>query len=146
MFSEQLCHRGSCFDGEAPYLQSYIDHHRSLGVDAFYPVLAPGAAPLCREIFALNGIAVHESDRQRISSKQDLIREDYVANIVADEYLNPGLFDFLIEEKVESLSMPWRLTASMDDESFESSQKKFFVFPQVKSIVKISALKLLRLH
>ena len=38
------------FDGEAPYLQSFIDHHRRLGVDAFYPVLAPGGAPLCREI------------------------------------------------------------------------------------------------
>jgi len=45
------------------------------------------------------------------------------------------LFDFLVEEKVESLSMPWRLTASLDDDFFESSQKKFFVFPQVKSIV-----------
>lgn len=30
------------FDGEAPYLQSFIDHHRRLGVDAFYPLLAPG--------------------------------------------------------------------------------------------------------
>ena len=29
------------FDGEAPYLQSFIYHHRRLGVDAFYPVLAP---------------------------------------------------------------------------------------------------------
>jgi len=50
------------FDGEAPYLQSFIDHHRRLGVDAFYPVVAPGGAPLCREIFARNGIAFHESD------------------------------------------------------------------------------------
>ena len=109
-------------------------------------MLAPGAAPLCREIFARNGVAVHESDGQRISSVQDLIREDYVAVIDADEYLHSGLFDFLVEEKVESLSMPWRLTASLDDDFFESSQKKFFVFPQVKSIVKTSALKLLRLH
>ena len=134
------------FDGEAPYLQAFIDHHRRLGIDAFYPVLAPGAASLCREIFARNGVAVHESDGQRISSVQDLIREDYVAVIDADEYLHSGLFDFLVEEKVESLSMPWRLTASLDDDFFESSQKKFFVFPQVKSIVKTSALKLLRLH
>ena len=134
------------FDGEAPYLQSFIDHHRRLGVDAFYPVLAPGAAPLCREIFARNGIAVHESDGQRISSVQDLIREDYVAVIDADEYLHPDLFSFLDEEKVESLLMPWRLTASMDDGFFESPHKKFFVFPQVKSIVKTSALKRLRLH
>ena len=78
------------FDGEAPYLQSFIDHHRRLGVDAFYPVLAPGGAPLCREIFARNGIAFHESDGQRISSVQDLIREDYVAVVDADEYLHPG--------------------------------------------------------
>ena len=134
------------FDGEAPYLQSFIDHHRRLGVDAFYPVVAPGAAPLCREIFARNGIDFHESEGQRISSVQDLIREDYVAVIDADEYLHPDLFSFLDEEKVESLLMPWRLTASMDDGFFESPHKKFFVFPQVKSIVKTSALKRLRLH
>ena len=134
------------FDGEAPYLQSFIDHHRRLGVDTFYPVVAPGAAPLCREIFARNGIVFHESEGQRISSVQDLIREDYVAVIDADEYLHPDLFSFLDEEKVESLLMPWRLTASMDDGFFESPHKKFFVFPQVKSIVKTSALKRLRLH
>ena len=134
------------FDGEAPYLQSFIDHHRRLGVDAFYPVIAPGAAPLCREIFAKNAIQFHESEGQRISSIQDLIREDYVAVIDADEYLHPGLFQFLEEENVESLLMPWRLTASMDDDFFESAQKRFFVFPQVKSIVKTSALKRLRLH
>ena len=134
------------FDGEAPYLQSFIDHHRRLGVDAFYPVVAPGAAPLCREIFARNGIVLHESEGQRISSVQDLICEDYVAVIDADEYLHPDLFSFLDEEKVESLLMPWRLTASMDDGFFESPHKKFFVFPQVKSIVKTSALKRLRLH
>ena len=134
------------FDGEAPYLQSFIDHHRRLGVDAFYPVVAPGGAPLCREIFARNGIAFHESDGQRISSVQNLIREDYVAVIDADEYLHPDLFSFLDQEKVESLLMPWRLTASMDDGFFEAPQKRFFVFPQVKSIVKTSALQRLRLH
>ena len=64
------------FDGEAPYLQSFIDHHRRLGVDSFYPVVAPGAAPLCRVIFARNAIAFYESDGQRIISVQDLIRED----------------------------------------------------------------------
>ena len=134
------------FDGEAPYLQSFIDHHRRLGVDAFYPVIAPGAAPLCREIFAKNAIQFHESEGQRIGSVQDLIREDYVAVIDADEYLHPDLFHFLDEEDVESLLMPWRLTASLDDDFFDSPQKKFFVFPQVKSIVKTSALKRLRLH
>ena len=85
------------FNGEAPYLQSFIDHHRRLGVDAFYPVLAPGGAPLCREIFARNGIAFHESDGQRISSVQDLIREDYVAVVDADEYLHPGLLTLLLK-------------------------------------------------
>ena len=134
------------FDGEAPYLQSFIDHHLRLGVDAFYPVIALGGAPLCREIFARNGISFYESDGQRIRSMQNLIREDYVAVIDADEYLHPDLFSFLDQEKVESLLMPWRLTASMDDEFFEARQKRFFVFPQVKSIVKTSALKRLRLH
>ena len=134
------------FDGEAPYLQSFIDHHRRIGVETFYPVVAPGAAPLCREIFARNGISFFESEGQRISCVHDLIREDYVAVIDADEYLHPDLFRFLDEERVESLLMPWRLTASLDDDFFESAQKKFFVFPQVKSIVKTSALKRLRLH
>ena len=63
-------------------------------------MIAPGAAPLCREIFARNGVAVHESDGQRVSSVQDLIREDYVAVIDTDGYLHPGLFDFLVEEKL----------------------------------------------
>ena len=134
------------FDGEAPYLQSFIDHHRRIGVETFYPVVAPGAAPLCREIFARNGISFVESEGQRISCVHGLIREDYVAVIDADEYLHPDLFRFLDEERVESLLMPWRLTASLDDDFFESAQKKFFVFPQVKSIVKTSALKRLRLH
>ena len=134
------------FDGEAPYLQSFINHHRHLGVETFYPVISPGGAPLCREILAKNGISFYESDGQRIGCVQDLIREDYVAVIDADEYLHPDLFSFLGEEDVESLLMPWRLTASLDDDFFESPQKKFFVFPQVKSIVKTSALKRLRLH
>ncbi|WP_038557360.1 glycosyltransferase family 2 protein [Synechococcus sp. KORDI-52] len=134
------------FDGEAPYLQSFIDHHRRIGVEAFYPVLAPGAAPLCREIFSRNGIVFHESDGQRIGSVQESIREDYVAVIDADEYLHPDLFSFLDEENIESLLMPWRLTASMNDDFFEAPQKRFFVFPQVKSIVKTTALKRLRLH
>ena len=134
------------FDGEAPFLQSFIDHHRRIGVDAFYPVIAPRAAPLCREIFAKNKISFYESDGQRIGCVQDLIREDYVAVIDADEYLHPDVFDFLDDEDVESLLMPWRLTASLDDNFFESPRKKFFVFPQVKSIVKTSALKRLRLH
>ena len=34
----------------------------------------------------------------------------------------------------------------MDDGCFEAPQKRFFVFPQVKSIVKTSALQRLRLH
>ena len=134
------------FDGEAPYLQSFIDHHRRLGVEGFYPVISPGGAPLCREILARNGISFYESDGQRIGFVQDLIREDYVAVIDADEYLHPDLFSFLDEGNIESLMMPWRLTASLDDDFFESPQKKFFVFPQVKSIVKTSALKRLRLH
>ena len=120
------------FDGEAPYLQSFIDHHRRLGVEAFYPVIAPGAAPLCRDIFTKNEIHFHESEGQRIRSVQDLIREDYVAVIDADEYLHPDLFGFLDEENVESLLMPWRLTASMDDDFFESAQKRFFVRETLK--------------
>ena len=85
---------------------------------------------MCRKFFELNGIVFHESDGQRINSVRNLIREDYVAVIDTDEYLHPDLFSFLDQEKVESLLMPWRLTASMDDRFFEAPQKRFFVFPQ----------------
>ena len=98
----------SFFDGEAPYLQSVIDHHRLLGLDAFYPVVSPWDAPLCRGILARNGIVLYESEGQRISSKQDLICEDYYTVIDVDEYLHLDLFSFLVEEKVEQLSMPWK--------------------------------------
>ena len=134
------------FDGEAPYLQSFIDHHRSLGVETFFPVLPPGSAPLCRDILERNDIQFYESEGQKIGCVKDLIREDYVAVIDADEYLHPDLFQFLDEENAESLLMPWKLTASMEDDFFESAQKRFFVFPQGKSIVKTAALKQLRLH
>ena len=44
------------FDGEAPCLQSFIDHHCSIGIEQFYPVAAPGGggAPLYREILSRN--------------------------------------------------------------------------------------------
>ena len=61
--------------------------------------------------------------------------EDYVAVIDADEHLHSDLLSFLGQEKVELLLMPWRLTASIHNGFFESPQKKFFVFTQVKSIV-----------
>ena len=96
--------------------------------------------------FARHGIAFHESDGQRISSFRNLIGEDYVAVVDADEYFHPGLFDFLVEENVESLATPWPLIVSLDDDFFELSRKRFFVFPKVKSIVKASSLKFHRLH
>lgn len=104
--SEKFAVAVRVFDGEAPCLQSFIDHHCRLGVDAFYPVVAPWTASLCCEIFARNGISIYESEGQRISSVQQEIREDYVAVIDSDEHLYPDLFDFLFDEKAELLSMP----------------------------------------
>ena len=48
--------------------------------------------------------------------------EDYVAVIDAGEYLHPDLLSFLDQEKVKSLLMPWRLTASMNNGLFEAPQ------------------------
>ena len=48
--------------------------------------------------------------------------EDYVAIIDADEYLHPDLLSFLDQEKVKSLLIPWRLTASMNNGLFEAPQ------------------------
>ena len=74
------------FDGEAPYLQSFIDHHRSIGIEQFYPVIAPGGAPLCREILSRNKLNFTEVEGQKIGAVRGLIKEDYVAVIDADEY------------------------------------------------------------
>ena len=144
--------RNSCavvvrvFDGEAPYLQSFIDHHRSIGIDQFYPVIAPGAAPLCREILAQNQLSFTEVEGQKITDMHCLIEEDYVAVIDADEYLHSDLLSFIQEEKFQSLAMPWRMTATLSDSGFESSLKRFFVFPQIKSVMRTRALKALGLH
>ena len=112
------------FDGEAPYLQSFIDHHRRIGVDQFYVVLAPDTAPLCRSIVAQNDLCVIESEGQRVRDATDHIREDYVAVIDADEYLHPDLIDFIQQESFQSLAMPWRMTATIGSGQGRSGQIK----------------------
>ena len=134
------------FDGEAPYLQSFIDHHIKIGVDQFYFVIAPGGAPLCREILRRNGLAFTEVEGQKVGAVRPLIREDYVAVIDADEYLHPDLISFIQSENFQSLAMPWKLTATLDDQGFEAQRKRFFVFPQIKSVMKTRALTGLGLH
>lgn len=134
------------FDGEAPYLQSFIDHHRAIGIDQFYPVIAPGGAPLCREILSRNQLSFTEVEGQKIGAVRGLIQQDYVAVIDADEYLHPDLLPFIQEEKFQSLAMPWRMTATLSDSGFESSLKRFFVFPQIKSVMRTRSLTGLGLH
>lgn len=134
------------FDGEAPYLQSFIDHHLSIGIDQFYFVIAPGSAPLCREILGRNGFGFTEVEGQRVGAVRDLIREDYVAVIDADEYLHPDLIQFIQQEDFQTLSMPWRMTASLSDQGFEAARKRFFVFPQIKSVMRTRSLTGLGLH
>ena len=134
------------FDGESPYLQSFIDHHRSIGVDQFYPVIAPGAAPLCREILSRNQLSFTEVEGQKIGAVRGLIKEDYVAVIDADEYLHPDLIPFIQEEKFQSLAMPWRMTATLSDSGFEACAKRFFDFPQIKSVMRTRTLTGLGLH
>ena len=63
--------------------------------------------------------------------------KDYVAFIDSDEHLHPDLLSFLDQEMVESLLMPWRLTASMNNGFFDAPQKRFFVFPQFLSLIHI---------
>ena len=75
-----------------------------------------------------------------------LIKEDYVAVIDADEYLHPDLLLFIQEEKFQSLAMPWRMTATLSDSGFESGLKRFFVFPQIKSVMHTRTLTGLGLH
>ena len=134
------------FDGEAPYLQSFIDHHLSIGIDQFYFVIAPGSAPLCREILGRNGFGFAEVEGQRVGAVRDLIREDYVAVIDADEYLRPDLIQFIQQEDFQTLSMPWKMTASLSDQGFEAARKRFFVFPQIKSVMRTRSLTGLGLH
>ena len=134
------------FDGESPYLQSFIDHHIRIGVDQFYFVIAPDAAPLCREILGRNGLGFTEVEGQRVGAVRELIREDYVAVIDADEYLHPDLIRFIQEEDFQSLAMPWRMTATLSDDGFEAHRKRFFVFPQIKSVMQTRCLTGLGLH
>ena len=124
----------SLFDGEAPCIQSFIDHDRAIGIVQFYPVIAPGGAPLCCEILSRNQLSFTEVEGQKIGAVRSLIQEDYVAVIDADEYLHPALLPFIQEEKFQSLAMPWLMTATISASGFKSSLKRFFVFPQIKSM------------
>ena len=69
-----------------------------------------------------------------------------MAVIDADEYLHPDLLPFIQEEKFQSLAMPWRMTTTISDSGFESSLKRFFVFPQIKSVMRTRSLTGLGLH
>jgi len=109
-------------------------------------VIAPGSAPLCREILGRNGFGFTEVEGQRVGAVRDLIREDYVAVIDADEYLHPELIQFIQQEDFQTLSMPWKMTASLSDQGFEAARKRFFVFPQIKSVMRTRSLTGLGLH
>lgn len=109
-------------------------------------MIAPGSAPLCREILGRNGFGFTEVEGQRVGAVRDLIREDYVAVIDADEYLHPELIQFIQQEDFQTLSMPWKMTASLSDQGFEAARKRFFVFPQIKSVMRTRSLTGLGLH
>ena len=134
------------FDGEAPYLQSFIDHHRQIGIEQIYVVISPGGAPLCREILSRNHLPFIESEGQSINAALSFIRADYVAVVDADEYLHPDLIGFIQQESFESLAMPWRLTATLEDAGFESPVKRFFMCPQIKSVTRTARITHLGLH
>ena len=87
-----------------------------------------------------------ELKAQKLGAICGLIKEDYVAVIDADEYLHPDLLPFIQEEKFQSLAMPWRMTATLSDSGFESGLKRFFVFPQIKSVMRTRTLTGLGLH
>lgn len=44
------------FDGEAPYLQSFIDHHKKIGINKFYFLTQPRKSEICKKILAKNNI------------------------------------------------------------------------------------------
>ena len=134
------------FDGEAPYLQSFIDHHRSIGIDRFYVLLSPGESPLCKEILEKNKISYHEVQGQRVERIWRDVSEDYVTVLDADEYLHPDVIRFASEEDFRSLQMPWRMTATLNDSGFLDAEKAFFVFPQVKSMMRTKSLTSMSLH
>ena len=134
------------FDGEAPYLQSFIDHHRSIGIDRFYVLLSPGESPLCREILEKNKISFFDVQGQRVERIWRQVKEDYVSVLDADEYLHPEVVRFASEEAFRSLQMPWRMTATLDDNGFTDAEKHFFVFPQVKSMMRTKSLTSMSLH
>ena len=134
------------FDGESPYLQSFIDHHRSIGIDQFYVVISPGSSPLCREILAKNKINFFEVKGQKVNDICHEVKEDYVSVLDADEYLHPELIQFASRENFRALQMPWRMTATFNDKDYMRRKKPFFVFPQVKSIMRTNSLTRLNLH
>ena len=60
-------------DDEAPYLQSFIDHHRAIGINQFYQVIAQRGEPLCHEILSQNQLSLTEAEGQKIGAVRGLI-------------------------------------------------------------------------
>ena len=85
-------------------------------------------------------MSLTEVEGQKIGAASGLIQEDYVAVIDADEYLHPDPLPFIQEEKSQSLAMPWWMTTILSDSGFESSLKQFYVFPQIKFVMRTSLI------
>lgn len=48
------------FDGEAPYLQSFIDHHKNIGINKFYFLTEPSKSEICKKIITKNNIDYYD--------------------------------------------------------------------------------------
>ncbi|QPN61030.1 hypothetical protein H8F24_06905 [Synechococcus sp. CBW1002] len=70
----------------------------------------------------------------------------YSAIIDADEYLHPGTVKLLLSHDIQTLSMPWALTATLDFSRVESHKKQFILFPRGKEIVRVADVQEVKPH
>lgn len=138
------------FDGEAPYLQSFIDHHRKIGINKFYFLADADASSLCKLILKKNNIIPFEYRNKGPESSlkaPDLdIESEYVAVIDADEYIEPSVVDFIDSNDIQSISMPWKLFANFDFNQLEKIHQKSLIYPRGKEIVKVEDVAIIKSH
>lgn len=67
---------------------------------------------------------------------QIYLSNEYVALIDADEFLHGDVVKFIKKRQVASISMPWSMNVVFQRSALISNEKRFFLFPRGKEIVR----------
>ena len=134
------------FDGEAPYLQSFIDHHKKIGINNFYFLTDPSKSEICKKIIDKNNIDYYDLPRSKNELPLPDIESKYLAVIDADEYLPSQSVEFIEGNNFQKLSMPWEISSSLSNENYNSEEQSMLLYPRGKEIILVEDIESVTTH